>query len=207
MRRSCAFTCDLLLGTGFLVVVLKCFWFDWTGFWDAAPYPLYLYIVSQYTLLAFIVRLQYTTEVRAKSHCIMSCIAILSVILNLFIGTYWYLRSGSDTVQFNLGQTYQTLTMILLLIPATMLVFMVILIMKVVCHQLFDAKRRRKQNSFNSMNEEESDGQEVDDIVGVYLRAMQPVCYRNFSDNEEPVPAEFRSMALQKQCRMCLNYF
>lgn len=89
------------------------------------------------------------------------------------------------------------------MVPFSVILFVVILIVKVCCHQLFDFRRKHSARKFNSMNEIDDDDADdekaIDSIVSVYLRALEVVEYRNFGD-QDIVPHELRYMMLQKKC-------
>lgn len=110
---------------------------------------------------------------------------------------------------------------ILICVPASILIFLVIVVVKLFCFYIADRNQRKKsQRRYGMFEDENGKEQESDDpaateaVVGVYFRAMEKVVYDTITNDiagdlvQNPDDSKINSyMAQQKQCRLCLQYF
>ena len=112
--------------------------------------------------------------------------------------------------QFALTEDYMVHAVLLIMIPASVFVFLLIVFVKLICFLLADRKKTRSLATFQHSHGEKPYGQFEDEnsedveaveaVVSVYFKIMDRVIY----DNSVPCPP---FMSTQSQCKLCLRYF
>ena len=118
---------------------------------------------------------------------------MLTVVLlaNTSIGCFWlYSLRESD---FTLKQEYLIELFALLMVPISVLTFLTIVVIKFVCFQLFEQRKKGKR-PFQSFNEEENP-EDINSVVGVYMRAIEAVTYEQWEE-DSAVPQQKRFMVV-----------
>ena len=98
----------------------------------------------------------------------------------------------------------------MILIPWSILLFVFIVLIKVICFFLAEHKKRGEnqarnneiRNRYGKFNEDE-ENEDAEAVIGIYFKIMDRVKFRTVSqDNADD--QEFAYMIDQKQCRLCL---
>lgn len=74
----------------------------------------------------------------------------------------------------------------MLMVPFSVLVFLTIVIIKFICFQLFEQRKKGKKRPFSSFNEEEDNPDDINSVVGVYMRAIETIKYEQFDEDNDP---------------------
>mmetsp|Transcript_30599 Transcript_30599/g.37758 ORF Transcript_30599/g.37758 Transcript_30599/m.37758 type:complete len:160 (+) Transcript_30599:70-549(+) len=139
---------------------------DWS-YWQQAPVPFNIFLLVQYVLLASCIRLPVTTLLKQQTITKVTLLLGLILLINTTIGTFWFFEltdakrhhetakettsadpsTSATTVaasgsSFVLSEDYLAHGIILILIPFSILLFLVILLVKVICFFFADRKGR-----------------------------------------------------------------
>lgn len=179
VRMCCLFFLDLLLMGVWVYLLVKVIKDE--DYWRNAPQPFYIFILVQYFLLALIIRVPISISCRAQTVSCIVCFLSLCIKVNLAIGIYQIraLLEPEVDVEFKLTHEYAVWGFILICIPASVLIFIVIVVTKLFCFYIADrTNRKRSLRRYGVFEDENGKEIESDDpaateaVVGVYFRAM-----------------------------------
>ncbi len=137
---------------------------------------------------------------RAKTQIPVLCLITVLLITNTSFGCFWLnnlrLLNDDETGDFKLKHEYLIELFILLMVPLSVFVFLTIVIIKFICFQLFEQRKKSKKRAFTSFNEEEENPDDINSVVGVYMRAIETITYEHFDDENDPsaIPTQKRFM-------------
>lgn len=143
-RLCCLCFLDLLLVGGWVYLLARVVKDE--DYWKNAPYPFYIFILLQYVLLALIIRVPIGTACKATTVSGVVCCLSLMIKVNLCVGIY-QMRALTDQeaeVKFQLTQEYMVWGFILICVPASILIFLVIVVVKLFCFYIADRNQRKK---------------------------------------------------------------
>jgi hypothetical protein len=116
-------------------------------YWTKAPYPLHIFIVAQYILLALLIRVP-VMSCRAATTGWIACSLCILATLNVGLGLYWFNQLESqDDQQFELKPEYEVWTAVMIFVPISIIGFVIIVAVKIICFYLADQKQKRRRTS------------------------------------------------------------
>lgn len=136
-------------------------------------------------------------NLRAATTGWLVCVLSGIVKINAFIGIYW-LHCINEDQQFDLTDEYLVWGGIMVFVPASIIVFVIIVAIKIICFHFADFNQRRKRAQRRSYGEFEDEAAEQEDaaaneaVTAVYFRAMDKVNYATYApegqsgDEQEP---------------------
>lgn len=132
-RLCCLLTLDLLLVTGFCLALY--FVIQDEEYWQEAPYPFHIFLLVQYALIALLIRVPISSFRAAISSGI---VCVLSVLLKVNIGLGFYFLYHMRDEGFQLKDGYHVAGLVLIVVPTSIIVFLFIVLVKILCFYLAD---------------------------------------------------------------------
>ena len=129
------------------------------------------------------IRVPIGTSCRATTISSVVCCISLAIKINLGIGIYQIRALLNPENKFDLKLEYKILGFILICVPASILIFLLIVATKLFCFYIADLNQKKKRSRRYGVFEDDQDKEESEDpaateaIVGVYFRAMDKVLY------------------------------
>lgn len=109
-------------------------------YWLKAPYPLHATILLQYFGLVLIIRLP-VTRIRASTQSAVMCLVALLLTINTVVGCFW-LECIREDPEINLAREYLIWVTVLMIIPISIIVFLAIVVVKILCYYLVDVNKK-----------------------------------------------------------------
>ena len=141
------FLFDLVLIAGFLVLSFRIY--EDRDYWKTSPYPLDVFIVVQYAMLALLFRLA-ISKVSPMYQSAISCLLLTVVKVYAWICVYW-LNEIRLQSEFTLKDEYKLEVTVLAGIPVSLMVVVSLIIIKFLWVQTFCKKQR-----YGNFNDEPS---------------------------------------------------
>lgn len=141
-RKMCFLTFDLLIVVG-LIYYSHLVYKD-RQYWEKAPYAFNIFLLVQYVCVAAAMRVPVLECVRTRTINIIMAGVVLTLFVNTTIGIIQLNKFSK--VDFNLKAVYIINGVILILAPISVLVFMIIVLVKLLCFFLADHSRRIRRN-------------------------------------------------------------
>ena len=198
---------------------------DW-DYWQDAPNSFNLFLLVQYILLALCIRVPAMTACKQQTITQFYVMLAFLLLVNTIVGTIWFFEltdlkkqpnptseatttteATTNTKPFDLKDDYLAHGIIMILIPWSIMCFLIIVLVKVICFFFVDHKKKldnsRRRSNYGEFNDDEPLDQETEAVISVYLKIMDKVKYQPPLD--KTVNSENSDfMATQKQCRLCL---
>lgn len=147
-RRIFLWILDLALISG---LIYYCYIIneDW-AYWQTAPWPFHAFMVVQYVLICLAIRLP-IIDMNTHNQTRTIMIIVVLLVFNTCAGLYMFrkLTSCEDGScddggkRFVLQDEYVVHGILLILVPASVFVFLLIVIVKLICFILADRKKSR----------------------------------------------------------------
>lgn len=146
-RRIFLFLLDLSLVSG-LVYYCLLIDQDW-DYWQTCPVPFHAFMVLQYVLICASIRLP-IMEMKQNTQTQAILITVVLLVLNTCGGIYMFRRltacdgaSCDEERKFVLTEDYMVHAVLLIMVPASVFVFLLIVLVKLICFLLADKRRAR----------------------------------------------------------------
>lgn len=191
-RRIFLLTLDLSLMAG-LVYYCYIIHEDWP-YWETCPMPFHAFIVVQYILISASIRLP-IMNMRQNTQTQAIFITVCLLVLNTIGGIYMFRQltecdgafCDPDGKKFSLTEDYMVHAVLLIMVPASVFVFLLIVLVKLICFILADRKKARGSGlvtagdrAYGQFEDENSEDVEaIEAVVSVYFKIMDKVTYEN----------------------------
>lgn len=156
---------------------------------------------------------------------------VVTLVVNTCAGIYMFRRlTGCDDAacddsdpptgkRFVLKDIYVVHGILLILVPASVFLFLLIVLVKLICFILVDRKKARSnstdrvfngEKAYGQFDDESEDIEAIEAVVSVYFKIMDKVTFKTYKNAETGNYDDERNigyMVAQDQCKLCLRYF
>jgi hypothetical protein len=178
---------------------------DWE-YWQRSPYPFHIFMVIQYILIALAIRVP-LFDMRSQTQTQLMVVLVSFLIVNTIYGIYMLNKltscenaectddsadaskvTGSEKA-FVLKDNYILHGIILILLPASVFIFLVIVLVKLLFFVLVDKKKGKNSGvgangNYGQFDDDSEDLEAVEAVVSVYFKIMDQVVYKTYKDPE-----------------------
>eukprot|EP00347_Sterkiella_histriomuscorum_P003998 403362142 len=142
-------------------------------YWDQAPYPIHIFLITQLILKICLIRLPFLIR-RQKHLDIIMALNVLLLIASTITGLIWLIKTKQEEPEF-LTTSYYVSTIMLLSIPLLIASFLIVA--TIIGVVVFITTRRRQFARFRDFQDEEVDNgvidqAQIDEIVETYMNML-----------------------------------